>query len=331
MRHKARITLVAVVCALLAVGLVLYPLVGNCLSQRNRSLVQTAYTESVAETEDEWLRDMLAAAEGYNETLARGTAFTAEALAAAEHDYAGLLALDDSGVMGYIEIPKINVFLPIYHGTDAKTLDKGVGHLLGSSLPVGGGSTHSVLSAHSGLAASPMFSDLDQLRVGDVFYLHVLDHTLAYEIDEIHIVLPEDTSLLSIEQGADLCTLVTCTPFGVNTHRLLVRGHRAAYKANETAEKEAPAVTEPVRSTWWREYIKGLLIGLGAALLLASLYLLLLRPRKRGKHECRKTSHRHPAGTDCRRGHRLRTLSGDQKSGMEARKPRGRRGLPIQG
>ena len=330
MRHKARIMLAAVVCALLAVGLALYPLVGNWLAQRNRSLVQTAYTESVAEAEDERLRDMLAAAEGYNETLARGTAFTAEALAAAEQGYAELLALDDSGVMGYIEIPKIGVYLPIYHGTDAKTLDKGAGHLLGSSLPVGGESTHSVLSAHSGLAASPMFSDLDQLRVGDVFYLHVLDRALAYEIDEINTVLPEDTSLLSIEQGADLCTLVTCTPFGVNTHRLLVRGHRSAYETSETVEQEAAVVTEPLRSTWRREYIKGLLIGLGAALLLASLCLLLLRPRKRGKHECRKTNHRHPAGAGRRRGRRLRTLPGGQKYGVEAREPGVRREFPIQ-
>ena len=172
MRHKAKITLAAVVCALLAVGLALYPLIGHWLAQRNRSLVQTAYTESVAEAEDERLRDMLAAAEGYNETLARGTAFTAAALEAAEQGYVELLALDDSGVMGYIEIPKIGVYLPFCHGTDAKTLDKGAGHLLGSSLPVGGESTHSVLSAHSGLAASiHKFNDIPDDRPPAVLYV----------------------------------------------------------------------------------------------------------------------------------------------------------------
>ena len=128
--------------------------------------------------------------------------------------------------MGYIEIPMIQVNLPIYHGTDSKTLDIGVGHLLGSSLPVGGKGTHTVLTGHSGMATQKMFSDLDKLKLGDVFYLQVLDETLAYQVDAIHTVLPYDTSFLGISEGEDYCTLVTCTPFGISTHRLLVRGTR---------------------------------------------------------------------------------------------------------
>ncbi len=283
-RKRKLFLILGVVLGLSAAIITVYPLIGNYLSQRNRSLVQTAYTESIEETEDDRLQDMRTAANKYNETLSHGTAFTSEALAAAEQGYDGLLALDESGIMGYIEIPKISVYLPIYHGTDAETLDIGAGHLLGTSLPVGGESTHSVLSAHSGLASAPMFSDLDQLQIGDIFYLHILNDTLAYEIDQINTVLPEDTSLLSIEQGADLCTLITCTPFGVNTHRLLVRGHRTAYEETETAENEV-AVPEPVRSTWRQQYIKGLLIGLGAAAGIAGVALFLLHPRKRGKHE----------------------------------------------
>ena len=285
-KRKCLIAL-GVLFGILAILITFYPLIGNTLAERNRSLVQTAYTESVEAAEDNSLLEMLAAANDYNATLSCGTAFTTEALASAEQGYAELLSLDDSGIMGYIEIPKIRVYLPIYHGTDAATLDIGVGHLLGTSLPTGGESTHSVLSAHSGLASNPMFSDLEQLQVGDIFYLHILNRTLSYEIDQINTVLPEDTSLLSIEPGADFCTLVTCTPFGVNTHRLLVRGTRTAYEETETAENKAAAEAEPVRSTWRQQYIKGLLIGLGTAMGIAVLYLSLFQPWKRGKHERR--------------------------------------------
>ena len=193
MRHKAKIILAAVVCALLAVGFALYPLIGNRLAQRNRSLVQTAYTESVAETEDERLRDMLAAAEGYNETLARGTAFTAEALAAAEQGYAELLALDDSGVMGYIEIPKIGVYLPIYHGTDAKTLDKGAGH--------------------RGWRGADYFRHLDELHVGDAVTVTNLWGELSYRVTELAVIQPDNIDAVKIQTSKDMLTLITCHPY----------------------------------------------------------------------------------------------------------------------
>ena len=178
--------------------------------------------------------------------------------------------------MCYIDIPKIGVYLPVQHGTDADTLERAVGHVVGTSLPVGGSSTHAVLSAHSGLASSKLFSDIDQLAEGDTFYIHVLGEVLAYKVDTINTVLPTNTSLLQIEDGKDLVTLVTCTPFGVNTHRLLVRGHRVPY----TPEQEVVATGEkPAASSWTRHYLTGLAIGLGAVAVLGAAYFLVRRVR----------------------------------------------------
>ena len=164
------------------------------------------------------------------------------------------------------------------HGTGAETLEKSVGHVVGTSLPVGGSSTHAVLSAHSGMASSKLFSDIDQLAVGDVFYIRVLGDTLVYEVDSINTVVPTDTSLLQIEEGKDLVTLVTCTPFGVNTHRLLVRGHRVPY----TPEQETTAVEEKAAaSSWTQHYLTGLGIGLGAVAVVGGAYFLV---RRRMRH-----------------------------------------------
>ena len=179
--------------------------------------------------------------------------------------------------MAYVDIPKINVYLPVQHGTDADTLEKSVGHVAGTSLPVGGSSTHAVLSAHSGMASSKLFSDIDQLAEGDTFYIHVLGDTLAYKVDAINTVLPTDTSLLQIEDGKDQVTLVTCTPFGVNTHRLLVRGHRVPY----VPEREVEATeTQKATSSWTQHYLIGLGIGLGAVAVVGGAYFLVRR-RKR--------------------------------------------------
>lgn len=164
----------------------------------------------------------------YNLAITPGTAnaYSEESLLSAAENYDSQLNIAGNGIMGYVEIPKIQVNLPIYHGTDAEVLDRGVGHLLGSSLPVGGENTHTILSGHSGMASQKMFTDLEQLTQGDVFYLNVLNETLAYQVTEINAVLPYETDLLGIVPGEDLCTLVTCTPYGINTHRLLVRGSR---------------------------------------------------------------------------------------------------------
>lgn len=266
--------ILAAACGAVAFGLLLYPLVGELLSEKYHSDVETTYTEAIADTDDAELTAQREAAEQYNAMLS-GTASISEGEASASPlPYAEQLTV--GGVMCYVDIPKINVYLPVQHGTDADTLENSVGHVVGTSLPVGGSSTHAVLSAHSGMASSKLFSDIDQLAVGDTFYIHVLGDTLAYRVDAINTVLPTDTHLLQIEDGKDYVTLVTCTPFGVNTHRLLVRGHRVPY----VPEQEATAAAEkPAASSWTRHYLTGLGIGLGAVAVAGGGYFLMRRKR----------------------------------------------------
>lgn len=229
--------LLAAACGAVAAGLLLYPLIGELVSEKYHSDVETTYTEAIADTDDAELTAQREAAERYNAMLS-GAAITEGGASAPPLPYAEQLTV--GGVICYIDIPKINVYLPVQHGTDADTLERAVGHVVGTSLPVGGSSTHAVLSAHSGLASSKLFSDIDQLAADDMFYIHVLGEALAYKVDAINTVLPTDTSLLQIEDGKDYVTLVTCTPFGVNTHRLLVRGQRVPY----VPEQEATAAAE---------------------------------------------------------------------------------------
>ena len=270
MKKKTVTISLAALLFLVALGLTLYPLIANRYSQRHQSQIHTAYQEQVRQTDQAEITAAREQAEAYNESLLSGVhtdAYSSKALTGASENYGELLNLTDSGIMGYVEIPKISVVLPIYHGTDATTLETGVGHLLGSSLPVGGESTHAILTAHSGMASQKMFSDLDLLKEGDVFYLEVLDEVLAYQVDEIHTVLPQDTTYLGITTGENHCTLVTCTPFGVNTHRLLVRGTRIPY---EEAEKIAATVSEEsAPSTWESQYWKGIITGLAIVLIVA--------------------------------------------------------------
>ena len=254
---------------LLALGLTLYPVISNYVNQKYASQIQTAYQEVMEQADDSELLKAKELANEYNRALVPGAtdAYSQEGLLAASADYDSQLNLAGNGIMGYVEIPKISVNLPIYHGTENDSLERGIGHLLGSSLPVGGESTHSILSGHSGMASQKMFTDLEQLIIGDVFYLHVLDETLAYQVVEINTVLPYDTSLLGIVPVEDLCTLITCTPYGVNTHRLLVRGSRIPYEEAELLVEET-AEEEPTKSTWEQKYIEGLLWGAAAVLLL---------------------------------------------------------------
>ena len=265
--------LLAAAFGVAALGLMLYPLVGDLLNEKYHSDVETTYTAVIADTDDAELTVQREAAQQYNAMLS-GAAITEGGASAPPLPYAEQLTV--GGVMAYVDIPKINVYLPVQHGTDVDTLEKSVGHVAGTSLPVGGSSTHAVLSAHSGMASSKLFSDIDQLTEGDTFYIHVLGDTLAYKVDAIHTVLPTDTSLLQIEDGKDYVTLVTCTPFGVNTHRLLVRGQRVPY----VSEQEATAAVEkPAASSWTRNYLTGLGIGLGAAAVVGGGYFLVRRMR----------------------------------------------------
>ena len=264
--------LLAAACGIAALGLMLYPLAGELLSERYHSDIETTYTAAIADTDDVELTAQREAAQQYNAMLS-GAAITEGGASAPPLAYAQQLTV--GGVMAYVDIPKIGVYLPVQHGTDAETLEKSVGHVVGTSLPVGGSSTHAVLSAHSGMASSKLFSDIDQLAVGDMFYIHVLGEVLAYKVDAIHTVLPTDTSLLQIADGKDYVTLVTCTPFGVNTHRLLVRGHRVPY----TPEQETTAAEKPAASSWMRHYLTGLGIGLGAVAVAGGGYFLMRRHR----------------------------------------------------
>jgi sortase A len=265
--------LLAATFGVVALGLMLYPLVGEILSEKYHSDIETAYTAAIEDTDDVELTAQREAAEQYNAMLS-GTATITEGGASAP-PLAYVQQLTVGGVMAYVDIPKINVYLPVQHGTDADTLERAVGHVVGTSLPVGGSSTHAVLSAHSGMASSKLFSDIDQLAAGDVFYIHVLGDTLAYKVDAIHTVLPTDTSLLQIEDSKDYVTLVTCTPFGVNTHRLLVRGRRVLY----TPEQETTAAEKPAASSWMQHYLTGLGIGLGAVAVAGGGYFLMRRKR----------------------------------------------------
>lgn len=266
--------ILAAACGVVALGLLLYPLVGELLNEKYHSDVETTYTAAIADTDNAELTAQREAAQQYNTMLSDAATITEGGASAPPLAYAQQLTV--GGVMAYVDIPPIGVYLPVQHGTDADTLEKSVGHVVGTSLPVGGESTHVVLSAHSGLASSKLFSDIDQLTEGDTFYIHVLGDTLAYRVDAINTVLPTDTHLLQIEDGKDLVTLVTCTPFGVNTHRLLVRGHRVPY----TPEQEATAAAEkPAASSWTQHYLIGLGIGLGAVAVAGGGYFLMRRKR----------------------------------------------------
>ena len=249
-----------------SLGVILYPLISNYLSEKNRSLIETQYTEAIEQMDTSELDAARAAAMEYNKTLVTipDKPFTKDALIKAAESYDSLLTVREDGIMGYVEIPAIGVDLPVYHGTEESTLDRGVGHLLGSSLPVGGSDTHCVLTGHSGLAGQKMFSDLNLLKEGALFFLRVLGQTLAYKVIEIYTVLPEETDKLTIDAGRDLCTLVTCTPYGVNSHRLLIRGERTEYEEAISIVEDAE-FTPVEESTWGDEYRRGLIGGLTIA------------------------------------------------------------------
>ena len=218
-------TILLVVILLAGLSLLLYPSFSDYWNSFHQSRAIASYAEQVAQLDENQYDEIWSAAADYNASLAqRSNAYilSDEQKAA----YEQLLNVSGTGIMGYIEIPSIDCSLPIYHGTDEGVLQIAVGHLEWTSLPVGGAGTHCVLSGHRGLPSAKLFTDLDKLAVGDVFMLRVLDEVLTYEVDQILIVEPQDTDALQIEPGQDYCTLVTCTPYGINTHRLLVRGHR---------------------------------------------------------------------------------------------------------
>ena len=288
MKKKILLISLAVMMFLLALGITLYPLISSYYNDRHQSQIQTKYEERLEQIDNSAKIQAKQLAIAYNNALKPenqiGEAFTEQTLLEASVDYDAQLNIAGDGIMCYVEIPRIDVVLPVYHGTDASTLERGVGHLLGSALPVGGESTHSVLTAHSGVASMKLFSDLDQLQSGDVFYLHALGEVLAYQVFDINTVLPHKTELLQIQTGKDLSTLVTCTPFAVNTHRLLVTGERIPYEEAEEIVEEQITHEKPAQSTWEKQYLQGVWIGIGAAIILGLTVLAvwLIRRRRHG-------------------------------------------------
>jgi sortase A len=224
-------TIILVIVFFVGLSLLLYPSVSDYWNSFHQSQVISEYTEKVAEMDDDEYEAVLKSAREYNSWLAMRR-FNLKLSESEREVYNSMLNISEDGAMGYIEIPSIDCTLPIYHGSDDTVLMVGVGHIEGSSLPVGGKSTHCVLSGHRGLPSAKLFSALDRMEVGDVFMLKTLDEVLTYEVDQILVVTPDDVSALQIVPGEDYCTLVTCTPYGVNTHRLLVRGKRTTNLAS---------------------------------------------------------------------------------------------------
>ena len=224
---RNRMTLLLFFIVLIGAGLILYPTFADWWNSFHQSRAVASYMDSVTNLDPKRYDEIITSAEEYNKHLAEiGPLWTMDE--AQNEAYLSELDLNESGIMGYITIDKIHVMLPIYHGTDETVLQVAIGHLSGTSLPVGGPSSHCVVSGHRGLPSAKLFTDLDKMLEGDIFTVTVLDRTLTYQVDQIRIVEPSDLSELTIIPGQDLCTLVTCTPYGINTHRLLVRSHRVA-------------------------------------------------------------------------------------------------------
>ena len=230
--EKSIDTILIVMIILTGLSLFLYPTVSNYISERNSSQAIERYSETVSGVPDE---AELAKAQKYNAALYKNS-IDSEPMSVSQSDYDNTLNITGDGMMAYINIPKINCRLPIYHGTDAETLESYIGHMPSSSLPVGGEGTHCVLTGHTGLSSAKLLTDLDSMEIGDRFTISALNMDLTYEVESITVVKPDETEAFRILSGQDLCTLVTCTPYGINTHRLLVRGHRVENAAPEVAE-----------------------------------------------------------------------------------------------
>ena len=255
---------------LIGFGIMLYPVLSNALSQISYNETISSYEQSVSDENSSLYQSMIQEAVNYNEKLTTSSivdVFSDPEITNSE-EYMNILNLNRDGVMGYISIPKIDIKIPIYHGTSSEVLSKGVGHLEGSSFPVGGESTHAILSAHRGLPSARLFTDLDQLEVGDKFYIYILDQVYTYQVDQVLVIEPSETEALQIQDGKDLVTLVTCTPYGVNTHRLLVRGERVEELAEQVIESESN------RNLTINDYV--LYIGLFGAIVLVLVTIIIV-------------------------------------------------------
>lgn len=275
MKRKHISTIFIILIFLVGLGFISYPTVSNLWNQVHQSRAIATYSKQVEKLDDSENKKMLKAARKYNKSLLKKSDHW-KLSKKDKKKYESLLDVSGTGIMGYIEVPKIDCSLPIYHGTDEGALQIAIGHLEGSSLPVGGKSTHCVLSGHRGLPSARLFTDLDQMEEGDTFILNILGHKLAYEVDQIKVVLPEEMSDLEIQEGKDLCTLVTCTPYGINTHRLLVRGHRTKYVEEKVEEQKVQTKKVDIR-----------LVAAGAAgaLVLIIIIIVVVVKRRRRRRD----------------------------------------------
>lgn len=318
----------------ISMGLILYPFVSNYLFENRADGIIDTVEKTADDADEEKYKEEIEAAQKYNAELATGHVvlkdpFVEEKLDEDAKEYNSLLNMADGGVMGFIKIPCIDVSLPIYHGTSAEILELGAGHLQGTSLPIGGESTHSVITGHTGLSSAKLFTDLTELEEGDMFFLHVMGEKLAYKVDQISVILPEEMDKLTIENGKDYCTLVTCTPYGVNTHRLLVRGERTEYA--EDKEEEAGTEVKKTQSKWMEEYTKSIIIS--SSVLSVMLIVLLIwrhfagrrRRKRRKKKQTRNNQKRRKkkssANTNGKRESPDRQKS-EARAGKKKRKPR---------
>lgn len=276
-KHLSTILLVFMLLA--GISLLLYPSFSNWWNSFHQSRAVSTYTENVSHIDDSEYEQMLEDAARYNEGFAR-TGIRWQMTEPEKEEYEGLLDVSGIGIMGYIEIPRIDVTLPVYHGTEENVLQTAVGHLEGTSLPVGGPGSHCVLSGHRGLPSARLFTDLDRLTNGDTFMLNILDEVLTYEVDQIRIVLPDDLSDLAIEDGRDYCTLVTCTPYGINTHRLLVRGRR-------TETKRAGSLRVAADAMMVDRLLVALVLGLPMLLVILLVWLLVTGIQRRNRKKYR--------------------------------------------
>ena len=266
-------------------SLLVYPLVANTWNNHVQATLVNNYTEAVDSAIEEGTLDVEAELEKayqYNDELLPSIlpdSFAEAEANGVDDEYMSLLNVNGDGIMGYIQIPSINVKLPIFHTTSEEVLQIGVGHLEGSSLPVGGENTHSVLSAHRGLPSATLFTDLDKVEIGDDFFIIIMDEYLAYEVDQIIVTEPDDTSALAVEDGQDLCTLITCTPYGVNTQRLMVRGHRVEYTPELLADAKTPTFGAVSLHT---NYLLWVIVGLAiVAAFIVALYIYDNRKHKK--------------------------------------------------
>ena len=278
---KKGILLNAILILILLAGLslLLYPTFSELWNSTRQSQAIAGYEKQVSSMDQEDYDKLWKMAEEYNQSLSDRTTFYALD-EEQRKEYEQLLNVSGNGIMAYIEIPKIECSLPIYHGTDETILQVAIGHLEWSSLPVGGESTHCVISGHRGLPSARLFTDLDKMEIGDQFYITVLGEKLAYEVDQIQVILPEEVEDLGIEEGKDYVTLVTCTPYSINTHRLLVRGHRVEYTEPETEKKnliEEVLVTKNLTKQFWNTVVW----VFGGLLLLILLMMIIFRKKKR--------------------------------------------------